>query len=118
MTVPQSARGAPPLEHIAREVLSEVAGRQGQYAPVPVAAAPLTDAEKAEAAKVEQAKNYCRFCAGVHAMPSTAACPRIASAELDGDGQVKSVTFWPGRKWAQGRVVFIEDLEERQDDGE
>lgn len=49
-------------------------------------------------------------------MPGTAACPRLASFEIDGDGKVKAGTFWPGLKWAKGRVEFVEDLMEAGDD--
>ena len=114
MTTPRQSAGAPPFEDAAQDVLSSLRPRQ-RYAPPPQ---PLTEAEKAEAAKAEQAAQVCRFCIGYHPLPNTPGCPRIATFELDGDGNVKAATFFPGRKWAQGRVVFLEDLKEEDGDGE
>ena len=115
MTHPQQGRGAPPLEHIAQEVLGEVAGRQ-RRAQLPPAAVPLSEAEKAEADKVADAKNLCSFCLGLHPLPNSPGCPRLASFELDGDGKVKAGTFFPGRRWSKGRVVLFEDTKEDDDD--
>ncbi len=112
MTTLGAGRGQPPLEGVAQDVLAQ-ARQQSRHRPVP----PLTPAEKAEAGKVAAAKLYCGFCAGSHASPSTAACPRLASVKMNADGTVTEATFWPGRKWAKGRVVFIEDQVEVADDG-
>lgn len=109
MTTP-GGRGLPPLEHVAQDVLA-AARQQPRQRFVP----PLTESEKAEAGKVEQARAYCTLCGAVHALPSTAACPRLASFELDGDGKVRAGTFFAGKGWAKGRAVFIEDLKEAAD---
>ena len=98
MTHPQQGRGAPPLEHIAQEVLGEVAGRQAD--------------------KLAEAKNLCSFCLGLHPLPNSPGCPRLASFELDGDGKVKAGTFFPGQKWSKGRVVLFEDTKEDDDDAD
>lgn len=72
----------------------------------------LGAAERKQAGEAAAQQRHCVLCGGIHAMPSTAACPRLASFEFDGDGKVKSGTFWPGRKWAKGRVILAEDAQE------
>lgn len=106
----------PPLEAIAQEVIAGVRQRPA-HSLTPEMMRVLTPAEKAEADKVEQRRLYCHLCAGTHAMPGTAGCPRLASFTLDGEGRVTGGTFWPGLKWSKGRVKFIEDLMESADDG-
>ncbi|MGC1584079.1 MAG: hypothetical protein WA766_21535 [Candidatus Acidiferrales bacterium] len=78
--------------------------------------AALTAADRAEAEKAKNDSKLCGLCAGVHALPSSAACPRLVSFELNGDGSIKSGTFRTDTKW-QSRVVLAEDLAEEGDDG-
>jgi hypothetical protein len=110
VTHPRQSAGQPPFEDAAAATIAAARGQQRR--PV-LPAQPLTEEDKAEAAKVAQAKLYCTLCGGAHAMPSTPACPRLSSFELDGDGKLKAGTFWPGLKWAKGRVALIEDLHEK-----
>ena len=80
---------------------------------------PLAPEDRAEAERVaaEEAR-ICKYCLGIHRFPTTIACPRIAEAELDGEGHIRSVKFWEGKGWAKGRVVLLEDLHEKDaDDG-
>jgi hypothetical protein len=97
----------------------------------------LSDEEKAEALKTAK-EEACRFCAAFHAGASTAACPRLATFELnndldvikgsycpegvvdseitmDGQGNVTGVTHHEHVGWNTGRVVFVSDV---ADDGE
>lgn len=55
---------------------------------------------------------YCQLCGGIHAGLSMPACPRVASFELDADGQLKSATFWPDGEWISDGVYFASDAEE------
>jgi hypothetical protein len=113
---PGGSRGGPALEQAAQDSIAAVRQQRPLVVPPEYAPAALTDEDKTEAAK-DQAAVVCGLCAGYHHMPSTAACPRLASFELDGDGKLKSGTFWPGKKWADGRVVFYEDTKEEGDPG-
>lgn len=108
MTTPRQSAGQPPFERAAADTLATVRGERRRPA-TPV----LTPEEKAEADKVELSKLYCTLCGGAHALPSTTACPRLASFELDGEGKLRAGSFWAGRRWAKGRVAFIEDLHEK-----
>lgn len=78
---------------------------------------PLTKDEKADARKMPDA-NVCAFCLGLHKFPSGPGCPRLATFKLNGDGDVIEGTFWPGTKWAKGRVVLIEDTHEDEEEDE
>lgn len=80
----------------------------------------LTPEDRAEAEKAASENRYCLYCGGLHAGPSTPACPRLSGGKLDGDGKIVEFTFWPGTDWAEGRVIFAEDAaedEEGSDDG-
>lgn len=115
MTTPGHGRGAPPFEAQAQDAIAAARGeqqRQRGYVPEPQ---PLTEDEKTAAAEIARQALWCRLCACVHPLPNTAACPRLASFELDGDSHVKAGTFWPGLKWARGRATPIEDLHEKED---
>lgn len=116
---PGSGRGGPMLEQAAQDAIASARPRTHQWPPydaVPVPGPPLTAEERAKADEVAKANRYCQLCGAVHALPSTAACPRLASFELDADGNVKSGTFFEGVKWAKGRAIFIEDLSEEDGD--
>lgn len=110
MTMPQGGRGQPAFEQAAQDTLAAVRQQPRQR---PLQAPPMSAAEQQLAAQVaaDEAR-ICRYCVGIHRFPTSVGCPRIASAELNSDGTVKAMTFWPGRKWAKGRVVFIEDMTE------
>ena len=116
---PGSGRGAPMFEQVAQDAIAATRPRPQQWPPPePVYGqppAPLTDEEKKLAAQAERAALICRLCGAVHAMPNTAACPRLASFELDADGKVKAGTFFSGTKW-QDRVVLAEELHEEDGD--
>src|SRR6185312_7223268 len=101
----------PPLEDEASRVLAAARQRMEPRPRPPV----LTAAERKEAEDAAKEDRWCKFCAGIHAMPSTTACPRLAGGKLDGDGKVVEFTFWPGRDWADGRVVFAEDAMEDEE---
>ena len=72
----------------------------------------LTPEERAEAEKAAEENRYCLYCGGIHAGPSTPACPRLATFKLDGDGKVVEGSFWEGTAWAEGRVILAEQAAE------
>jgi hypothetical protein len=75
----------------------------------------LTPAERKEAEAAAKEGAGCLYCGGLHAAPSTPACPRLASFKVDGDGKITEGTFWEGVAWAEGRVVFAEDAMEDEE---
>lgn len=104
-------RGQPPLDHPAGQAIAAVQGVLAQRQ-VPR----LTPAEREEAQKAaEDEAQVCRYCIGLHKLPNGPGCPRIASFKVNGDGALTEVTYWPGKRWARGRVVLLEDAHE---DGE
>ena len=110
MQGPAANRGGPALEEAAQQAIA-AARQQHPRFPPGYEPAHLTDEDQAEAAKAKNDSKLCGLCAGVHALPSTAACPRLVSFELNGDGSIKSGTFRTDSKW-QSRVVLAEDLAE------
>lgn len=80
----------------------------------------LTREEKREADEALKDKTIvCTFCAGLHAGPSSPACPRLASGKVNGDGTVVEFTFWRDDEWDKSRVVYLEDaIDEPEDDDE
>ena len=54
---------------------------------------------------------YCQLCGGIHAGLSMPACPRVASFELDADGQLKSAVFWPDGEYDASGVYAASDAE-------
>ena len=115
--MPQQGRAGPAFEQLAQEVIAGVRP-QPRYLPPELPPVPLTAAERAEAEKAERKAQVCSFCLGFHALPNSPGCPRLASFEVDGDGKVKAGTFFEGKGWAKGRVVFFEDTKEDDaDDG-
>ena len=87
--------GIPPFEHAARQAIDAARARvEGFTRPRPV----LTPQEREEALKRidEGGKDgTCLFCGALHHGASTPACPRLATFELNGDGQVIKGSFWP-----------------------
>jgi hypothetical protein len=119
MPGPGGARGQPALEQTAQETVAAITGVQRRRYPPGYEPAPLSAEERAEAEKAEQDKAaVCILCAGYHALPSSPACPRLASVELNGDQKITKATYWPGRGWAKGRVVFREDAMEDEEAGD
>lgn len=123
MTTPGSGRGQPPFDATAAEVIAAARGQQPRQFVTPPAwdqalgyeRAELTDEERAEAKKAADAEaEICRYCIGKHRYPTSVACPRIAEADLDGDGKVTRVRFREDAKW-QARVALLEDLHESED---
>ena len=112
--VQPGSRTGPALEQAAQDTLAATRPRPRFTAPPGYEPVPLSAEERAEAQQDTDGR-VCGLCAGYHHMPSTAACPRLASFDLDGEGKLKSGTFWPGTKWAKGRVVFKEDTLEDGD---
>jgi hypothetical protein len=55
---------------------------------------------------------YCQLCGGIHAGLSMPACPRVASFELDADGQLKSAVFWPDGEYDASGTYAASDAEE------
>lgn len=115
MTVPGApgaSRGQPAFDALAADVIGSVRG-QPRHPVVPPGyeGYPLSPEEAEEAKRAEaQHDPVCGLCGGYHYGPSTTACPRLASFELDGEYKLKAGTFWPGREWAEGLVVFKADV--------
>ena len=102
MTTP---RPGAPLDGAAAEVLGAFRRRPP----------PLTAAERAEAEQAAADNRSCVLCGGIHASPSTPACPRLATFKTNGDGTVTEGSFWPGTDWAEGRVILAEDAAETEE---
>lgn len=116
--VPSAARGQPPLEQVAADTIQALRGTQRRFPPG-YEPHPLTAVERKEADKVAADRiPVCGLCGGHHYAPSTAACPRLASFELDAEGKLRAGTFWKGRKWAKGTVVFKADALEDEEAGD
>lgn len=97
MTFPPGpgGRGANPFDLPAGNVIGTARAAmdpRAQYRPPPS----LTKEEKAEA---RDKALICTFCAAIHPLPSSPACPRIASCELNGDGDVIKAAFWKPGEW-------------------
>ena len=89
--VPTSS-GTPIFEDVARQAIHQARARVESFnRPRPV----LTPEEREDALKRADEGETCRFCASFHAGASTPACPRLATFELNGDGQVIKGSFWP-----------------------
>lgn len=114
--LPSASRGSPPLDEAAQQSIAAVR-QQRPHFPPGYEPFPLSPEEKAEAEKTarDRDEQLCILCAGYHALPSSPACPRLSSVELNGDMKIVKATFWNGRKWAEGRVVFREDALEDDD---
>ena len=131
--------GLPLLEGPARDAIVMARSRVDALtrAQLPFPVKTLSGEEKAEALK-DAATAACRFCAALHPGASTAACPRLATFELNGDFDVVKGSFWPSgatetvvvtdgdgkvlsvtqtssSDWDTTRVVFAADLAEEED---
>jgi hypothetical protein len=76
----------------------------------------LTAEQREEALKTITEGGACRLCAGIHA-GSDLACPRLASFELDGDGNIRTGAFWADGSWDRSQVISAADIAEDDDDG-
>lgn len=74
----------------------------------------LTDADKAAIADAlaNGGQGLCAACGAIHVKPSTPACPRLATWELNGDGSLKAGSNWPDGWWDSSRVLYPEDASE------
>ena len=61
------------------------------------------------------AGDYCTLCGMIHPGMSMPACPRVASCEMDADGKLRAVTFWPDGEYDASGTYSAADVEE--DDG-
>ena len=115
----QMGGGRPPLENAASSVLAAARGRMGPRHAYPQAAPPqkLTPEQQAEALDIISKGAGCRCCAGIHPGDEMA-CPRLASFELDGDGNVRAGSYFADGSWDRSSVVFATDAaEEEKPDG-
>ena len=112
---PGGSRTGPMLEEAAQQSIAAARQQAPRLVRPPEYEPAILSAEDAPRRPTKSQLVVCGLCACYHHAPSTAACPRLASFELDGDGKLKSGTFWPGKKWADGRVVFHEDTKEKDD---
>lgn len=120
---PAGSRGAPAFDQTALDAIAAARGQQRHWVPPELELpagyqrAELTDEERAEIQKAaDDEARTCKYCLAVHKYPTTIGCPRIAEAELDGDGKIRRVRFYEGMKW-KDRVALVEDLAEEASDG-
>lgn len=106
----------PPLENAASSVLAAARGRMSGRHAYPLPAAPpqkLTPEQQAEALDIISKGAGCRCCAGIHPGDEMA-CPRLASFELDGDGNVRAGSYFADGSWDRSSVVFATDAAEEE----
>jgi hypothetical protein len=82
--------------------------------PVPVRVLTSEERDTAHAAAKDLG---CRLCGGIHPLPNTPACPRVAEFKCNADGMVIEAKFWPDGDWDASRVLFLVDAAE-PDDGQ
>lgn len=71
----------------------------------------LTAEQQAEALDIISKGAGCRCCAGIHPGDEMA-CPRLASFELDGDGNIRAGSYFADGSWDRSSVVFATDAAE------
>lgn len=54
---------------------------------------------------------FCTLCGDIHAGLGTPACPRVAACELDADGHVRWVEFWPAGEYDASGSYSAADAE-------
>jgi hypothetical protein len=129
--------GFPPLEGVGQQAIRMAQDRlgvltRGQFPP-PVKR--LTEEEKEGVLKSAK-DEACYLCGALHAAPNTPACPRVATFKLNGDGVLIEGSFWPDSVtdsaiemngtgevitvthhrhvgWDTSRVMFISDAAEQ-----
>lgn len=116
MTQPRQSAGQPPFDDMARQAISAARGHPPQPKYVQPQQVPLSPEDRAEAEKAAARDRVCRLCLGYHALSELngPGCPRLASFTVDGQGRLTGGSFWPGKAWAKGRVVFAEDVHEKE----
>jgi hypothetical protein len=102
----------PPLDSAAEATIAAMRSHLAPRQPV------LTAQDRADAEQAAAENRYCLYCGGIHAGPTTPACPRLASFKVDGDGKITEGTFWEGTAWAEGRVILAEQAAEDEEDGD
>ncbi len=110
----QGGYSRPPLETAASAALMAARGKLGgRHAfPVPPQQPPkLTPEQRTEAMDIISKGAACRCCAGIHPGDEMA-CPRLASFELDGDGNVRAGSYFADGSWDRSSVVFATDAAE------
>lgn len=95
MTHPGPSSGFPPLERTAQSAINAARARLDVLTGKGPGFPQLSPEEKKEALEEAGKGGACAFCASLHAGASTAACPRLATFELNGDGRVVKGSFWP-----------------------
>jgi len=56
---------------------------------------PMTPKDREDTLEAAAAGGLCRFCGAIHPLPTSPACPRLATFKLNGDGAVTEGSFWP-----------------------
>jgi hypothetical protein len=105
----------PPLENAAAAALAAAKGRMsaGPRFPLDPPRPPLTEEQRTEAMEVIAGGAACRCCSGIHPGDEMA-CPRLASFELDGDGNVRAGTYFAAGSWDRSGIVFATDVTEEE----
>lgn len=86
--------GLPPLERTAQSAIAAARSRLDVLTGKAPQFPKLSEEERKEALKAAEAGGACSFCASLHPGASTAACPRLATFELNGDGKVVKGSFF------------------------
>lgn len=109
----------PSLENAAAAALAAAKGRlgSGPRFPLNTTKSPLTAEQRTEAMEVIAKGAACRCCAGIHPGDEMA-CPRLASFELDGDGNVRAGSYFRDGDWDRSSVVFATDAAEEAEAGD
>jgi hypothetical protein len=78
--------------------------------PVPVRVLTSEERDTAHAAAKDLG---CRLCGGIHPLPNTPACPRVAEFKATSDGvTIIEAKFWQDGEWDASRVLFLVDAAE------
>jgi hypothetical protein len=54
---------------------------------------------------------FCTMCGDIHAGLGSPACPRVAACELDADGKIRYVEFWPAGEYDTSGCYSAADAE-------
>ena len=106
----------PPLENAAAAALAAARGRMGggPRFPLDPPKSPLTPEQRTEAMEVIAGGAACRCCAGIHPGDEMA-CPRLASFELDGDGNVRAGTYFRDGEYDKSGILTATDAAEKDE---
>lgn len=73
----------------------------------------LTPEQKALAReKFQSGTDICPFCGGFHLR----FCPRVQELELNPDGRMKRVVYWPDGSWTDDHVIWPEMVADEEDE--